>query len=70
MAMDKAGKRRIQTFPPYSLGFEANVAMLLYMVAGQVEVDAERPWVNPFHEFLEASRILQITTVISHELIF
>jgi hypothetical protein len=55
VAMDKAGKRRIQTFPPYSLGFEANVAMLLYMVAGQVEVDAERPWVNPFHEFLEAS---------------
>jgi hypothetical protein len=55
VAMEKAGKRRLQTFPPYDLGFEANIPALLEMVAHQVAVDAERPWVNPLHDFLEAA---------------
>jgi hypothetical protein len=53
--MEKAGMRRLQTFPPYDLGFEGNIAMLLDIVAGQVKVDPERRWINPFHEFVEAS---------------
>ena len=53
--METTGQRLVQTYPPYDLGFEANVAMLLDKVASQVTVDAERPWVNPFREFLEAS---------------
>jgi hypothetical protein len=55
IAMEKAGERRLQTFPSYDLGFEASVPALLEMVAHQVTVDSERPWVNPFHEFLEAA---------------
>jgi hypothetical protein len=55
VAMEKAGKRRLQTFPPYDLGFEANIAVLLEMVARRVTGGAERPWINPFHDFLEAA---------------
>jgi hypothetical protein len=55
VAMEKAGKRVLQTFPPYDLGFQASVPTLLEMVAHQVRVDAERPWSNPFHDFLEAA---------------
>src|SRR5258707_14218324 len=33
----------------------SNIPALLEMVAHQVTVDAERPWVNPFHDFLEAA---------------
>jgi len=53
--LDATGQRFVQTYPPYDLGFEANIAVLLDKVASQVTIDAERPWVNPFHEFLEAS---------------
>jgi len=53
---DKAGKRIMQTFPAYSLGFEASIPALLEMIAHHVQpVDPARPWVNPFHEFLGAS---------------
>jgi hypothetical protein len=55
IAMEKAGKRLLQTFPPYDLGFEASVPLLLELVAGQVKVDAEQPWSNPFADFLEAA---------------
>jgi hypothetical protein len=55
VAMEKAGKRMLQTFPPYDLGFEASVPVLLEMIAHRVTVDAERPWSNPFHDFLEAA---------------
>ena len=55
VAMEKAGKRMLQTFPPYSLGFEASVPALLEMVAHRVTVDAKRPRSNPFHDFLEAA---------------
>jgi hypothetical protein len=56
VTMERAGKRRLQTFPPYDLGFEANIPALLGMVADQVKVDAERPWGNPFDDFLEAAQ--------------
>jgi len=60
--MDKAGHRRMQTFPPYSMGFEANIPTLLTEVGKQVEpVDPERSWVNPFHDFNQASE-----TIIQH----
>ena len=59
---DKAGQRRMQTFPPYSLGFEANIPRLLPEVAKQVKpAEDDRSWVNPFHEFNEASE-----TVVHH----
>ena len=53
---DMAGKRIMQTFPAYSLGFEANIPSLLEVVARRVQpVDPTRAWVNPFLEFKEAS---------------
>jgi hypothetical protein len=54
--MDKAGKRRLQTFPPYDLGSEASIPVLLEMVAHQVKVDDKRPWNNPFGDFLKAAQ--------------
>jgi hypothetical protein len=56
VTMERTGKRRLQTFPPYDLGFEGNIPALLGMVADQVKVDAERPWGNPFDDFLEAAQ--------------
>ena len=55
IAMEKANKRRLQVFPPYDLSFEASLPALFEMVARRVAVDAERPWINPFHEFLKAA---------------
>jgi len=55
VAMEKAGKRMLQTFPPYDLGFGANIPVLLEMVARQVTVNAERPWIDPFLDFLKAA---------------
>jgi hypothetical protein len=56
VAMEKAGQRLMKTFPPYSLGFDANIPALLADVANAVKpVDPERHWVSPFAEFLEAS---------------
>jgi death-on-curing family protein len=55
IAMEKAGKRTLQVFPPYHVSFEASIPALLEMVAHQVRVDAERPFNNPFDEFLEAA---------------
>jgi hypothetical protein len=56
IAADKAGKRIVQTFPPYSLGFGANIPALLELIAHRVQpVAAERSWQNPFDEFLRAS---------------
>jgi hypothetical protein len=55
VAMETAGRRMLQTFPPYDLAFEANIPVLFEMVAHQVKVDAERPWSNPFDDFLEAA---------------
>ena len=56
---DKAGQRRMQTFPPYSLGFEANIPTLLAEVAKQVKpVEDDRSWINPFDTFNEASEAI------------
>jgi hypothetical protein len=56
VAMDKAGKRAMQTFPPYSIGFEANLAALLFEVANQARpAEGNRPRYDPFHEFQGAS---------------
>jgi hypothetical protein len=54
VAMEKAGKRRLQVFPPYYLGFECSVPALLDVVARQVRVDTERR-TNPFYDFLKAA---------------
>jgi hypothetical protein len=57
--MDKGGQRRMQTFPPYSLGFEANIPTLLSEVAKQVKpVEGDRSWIDPFHAFNEASEAI------------
>ena len=53
--MDAAGKRRLQIFPAYDLGFEASIPILLEQVAAQVRVDKERPWIDPFHDFVNAA---------------
>jgi hypothetical protein len=53
--MEKAHKRRLQVFPPYDLSFEASIPASLEMVSHRVTVDTERPWTNPFDEFLEAA---------------
>jgi hypothetical protein len=55
IAMEKAGKRVLQTFPPYDVSFVASVPALLDMVAHRVAVDADHPWNSPFSEFLKAA---------------
>jgi hypothetical protein len=55
IAMEKTNKRRLQVFPLYDLSFEASLPALFEMVARRVAVDAERPRINPFHEFLEVA---------------
>ena len=57
--MDKRGQRRMQTFPAYSLGFEANISTLLAEVLRQVKPMEDRKFrVSPFHEFTEASKAI------------
>lgn len=57
--VDMAGQRRLQTFPPYSLGFEANIPTLLLEIAKRVKpVEDDRSWINPFDEFNEASKTI------------
>ena len=57
--MDKAGQRRMQTFPAYSLGFEANLPRLLAEAAKQVKpVEGGRSRVCPFHEFEAAAEAI------------
>ncbi|UFW90468.1 hypothetical protein BjapCC829_18800 [Bradyrhizobium barranii] len=53
--MDLGNRRQLMTFPPYSLGFEHSIPMLLQSVAAKVHVDNDRPWADPFSDFLEAS---------------
>jgi hypothetical protein len=49
----------MQTFPPYSLGFKANIPALLAEVAKQVKpVEDDQPWINPFDTFNEASEAI------------
>jgi len=56
IGMEKAGKRVIQIFPPYSITSYVSVPLLLNQIAHQVEpIDPERIWLSPFHEFCEAS---------------
>ena len=55
IAMEKGDKRRLQVFPPYDLSFEASLPALFEMVARRVTADADRPWINPFDEFLKAA---------------
>jgi hypothetical protein len=55
VAMEKTGKRVMQVFPPYDLSFNCTPPALLELVSRQVKVDPERPWVNPFDEFLGAA---------------
>ena len=59
-AMDKAGKRLMQTFPPYSMAFDANIAALLSEVATQVKaVERNGRQLDPFHDFKEHRRSSQ-----------
>jgi hypothetical protein len=53
--METAGKRVTQTFPAYSLGFEANIPALLRAVARGAQPVDRRRRVSPFREFLEAA---------------
>ncbi len=55
VAMEKAGKRVMQVFPPYDLSFNCTPAALLELVSHQIKVDAGHQWANPFDEFLEAA---------------
>lgn len=55
VAMEKAGKRVMQVFPPYDLSFNCTPPALLELVSRQIKVDAERQWANPFDEFLQAA---------------
>jgi hypothetical protein len=55
VAMEAAGKGVRQTYPAYSLGFEANIPALLEVVAhAALPVDGRRR-AGPFREFLEAA---------------
>jgi hypothetical protein len=52
--METAGKRVMQTFPAYSLGFEANIPALLEAVAHAAQPVDRRRRASPFREFLKA----------------
>ena len=52
--MEKAGKRKLQIFPPFDPSLECSVPALLELVANQVKRSEQR-WINPFDEFLEAA---------------
>jgi hypothetical protein len=57
--MGKAGKRVMQTFPPYNMSFQAYISVLLDEVARQVKpVDPERSWIDPYHDFMGASVVV------------
>jgi hypothetical protein len=56
---DKAGTRRLQTFPAYDLGFQASIPFLLQTVATKVRVDSERPWIDPFRDFSDVVEIIR-----------
>jgi hypothetical protein len=59
VAMEKTGQRMMQTFPPYSLGFEANIPTLLWEIAKRVKpIEDDRSWVNPFGDFNKASEAI------------
>jgi hypothetical protein len=51
---DSAGLRHLQVFPPYHLGFHASIPMLLQDIAQKVQLDPERPWLDPFHDLSKA----------------
>src|SRR5262249_17867880 len=55
LAIAGGDRRRLQVFPPYDLSFEASLPALFEMVARRVTADADRPWINPFDEFLKAA---------------
>lgn len=56
IVMDIAKQRFTQTFPPYAMSSEANVANLLQQVLNRTPpLDAERSWLNPFNEFCKVS---------------
>ena len=57
VAMEKAGKRFIQSFPAYDRSFEACVPVLFGVVAEQVAPTAEEDdsYRNPFGDFLKAA---------------
>jgi hypothetical protein len=53
--MEKAGKRVVQIFPAYDLGFEASVPAMLELVARQVKVNPEQSRQSPFYDLLKAA---------------
>jgi hypothetical protein len=54
--MEKSGARMMQTFPPYDMGFESSIPMVLAEVANQVKpVEHGREQRNPYRDFVEAS---------------
>ena len=60
VAADEAGRRMMMTFPPYSMGFEANIARHLEVVAHAVEpTEEDRPWIDPFSKLLAVSQDLR-----------
>lgn len=57
--MEKAGQRVLQVFPAYDLAFEVNIPALLAELAKKFKpVDPNKKWINPFREFVEASRTI------------
>ena len=50
VAMEKAGKRIMQVFPPYDLSFNCSPPALLELVSHQIKVDFQRPMGHSFDE--------------------
>jgi hypothetical protein len=56
VAMDIAGFRMLQTFPPYNMGSEMNLANQLQQEANRISSgDPSKPWISPFADFCEMS---------------
>ncbi len=57
VVMEKAGKRVLQVFPAYDMGFDASLPFLLQDTAAKV--NARLNHVDPFSEFLEVAEDIQ-----------
>lgn len=58
VVLDNVGERRSQIFPAYNLSFPSSLPAILAYLANQVAVDEDRPRVDPYDDFTDASELI------------
>lgn len=56
---DQAGLRRLNIYPPYSSSFEASIPFLLQNVASRIQVNPERPRLNPYADLVKMMEVVR-----------